>query len=192
MPLQHYLEQVSPGCITNPHHSAPSKSRIVAANHTFLLSTELQKTRERKQPASQGLKQLITVQGQLVETDWNPKRWIQERLQNTLSKRQATRAAVDAALEWLNAGPKAAAKQARVSAAALRVAHSVASSSSSTLETRVANKASSTTPGTYIGESQLSVQWCKIRRVQWTRWWHMNVPNSHHKRTPHKAFPFFR
>jgi hypothetical protein len=45
-------------------------------------------------------------------------------------------------------GPNAVAKQARVSAAALRVAHSVPSSSSSTLEIRVFNEEPSTTPGT--------------------------------------------
>jgi hypothetical protein len=66
-----------------------------------------------------------------------------------LSKRQVTRAAVHEALEALKAmGPNAVAKQARVSAAALRVAHSVPSSSSSTLEIRVFNEEPSTTPGT--------------------------------------------
>ncbi len=69
-------------------------------------------------------------------------------MRNTLSNRQVTRAAVQDALAVLKAGPNAVAKHASVSAAALRVAHSVPSSSSSTLEIRVANKEPFTTPGT--------------------------------------------
>jgi hypothetical protein len=65
-----------------------------------------------------------------------------------LSKWQVTRAAVQEALGLLRAGPNAVARQAKVSAAAFRVVHSVPSSSSSTLEMRVASKEPFTTLGT--------------------------------------------